>query len=518
MGVRPPFFVGENMANLEQLRQKVKNITDYSPELQQFNNQLDDLINDAYYCIWTMKRWNFATKLSELRFHIDITKNTDLNNAGSSPEILATVIQAQRQVVFNASIDRLIFYKDQWEGQPIEIDNQEYIINKVVSGTTILLDRAFEGSSTIKNTSWKIKKRWYDLPKECLELLYLGHRDYPYVSATGTQNPYGKSTAILPRREEELNLRTDYDMGYAEAYIPSPAKLTRPGEDIGLQAFESVDSDLPANDFYEICYAFVKDGKVGALSDSAIIQLPGSNRGIRINFLSWNGDNIAGATFNSTWQIPDEWEGHRKVLFWNQNFDPSTGERKGLPCWTAIVNGLNNKSGVIDDQDYIRPVKVNDTIASYDILKKSQFNNKAKRYIEIDGQHQQIRPYPRVNGFDYSIVQKKDGNNNLLQPNDFVREGVMRYLVKPQPLCIKTDVPNMPYEFHQLIVYKALEDIYLKLGQQGLATTYERKYMKEVKELAKRYVDKIDLQIQRGQFQLGKAPAVFDGSTFRRLS
>lgn len=76
----------------------------------------------------------------------------------------------------------------------------------------------------------------------------------------------------------------------------------------------------------------------------------------------------------------------------------------------------------------------------------------------------------------------------------------------------------MPYEFHQLIVYKALEDIYLKLGQQGLATTYERKYMKEVAQLAKRYVDKIDLQVQRGQFQLGKAPAVFDGSTFRRLS
>lgn len=506
------------MANLEQLRQKVKNITDYSPELQQFNNQLDDLINDAYYCIWTMKRWNFATKLSELRFHIDITKNTDLGNAGSQTEVLATVTQAQRQVVFNVSIDRLIFHKDQWEGQPIEIDNQEYIINKVISGTTILLDRAFEGISDIKNTSWKIKKRWYDLPKECLELLYLGHRDYPYVSATGTQNPYGKSTAILPRREEELNLRTDYDMGYAEAYIPSPAKLTRPGEDIRIDPFESVDSDLPANNYYEICYAFVKDGKVGALSDSAIIQVPASNQGIRINFVSWNGDNILAATFNSTWQIPDEWEGHRKVLFWNQNFDPITGERKGLPCWTAIVNGLNNTSGVIDDQDYIRPVEVADTIATYSILKKSQFNNRAKRYIEIDGQHQQIRPYPRVNGFDFSVEQIKDSNNNLLQPNDFVREGIMRYLVKPQPLCIKTDVPNMPYEFHQLIVYKALEDIYLKLGQQGLATTYERKYMKEVAQLAKRYVDKIDLQVQRGQFQLGKAPAVFDGSTFRRLS
>ena len=56
----------------------------------------------------------------------------------------------------------------------------------------------------------------------------------------------------------------------------------------------------------------------------------------------------------------------------------------------------------------------------------------------------------------------------------------MRIYKKPQDLLLSTDVPQMPYEFHQLIVYKALEDIYLKLGQQQLATTYERKYLKEI--------------------------------------
>lgn len=506
------------MANLEQLRQKVKNITDYSPELQQFNDQLDDLINDAYYSIWTMKRWNFTTKLSTLRFHVDITKNTDLGNAGAATEVNAIVNQSQRQVVFDVSIDRLIFYKDQWEGQPIEIDNQEYTINKVVSGTTILLDRAFEGTTNTENTSWKIKKRWYDLPKECLELLYLGHRDYPYVSATGTQNPYGKSTAILPRREEELNLRTDYEMDYAEAYITSPALLTRPGENLSIEDSETPNANLQSGTYYEICYAFVKDGKVGALSESVIHKVASTNSGLNVTFKSWNDDPIFAEAYRSTWQVPDEWEGHRKVVFWNQNFDPTTGERKGLPCWTALVYGLNNPQAIANNQDYMKPVEVEDTSSTLLIKQTSQFNNKAQRYIEIDGQHQQIRPYPRVNGFDYSLEQIKDDNSQLLQPEDFVREGVMRYMIKPTPLCIKTDVPNMPYEFHQLIVYKALEDIYLKLGQQGLATTYERKYTKEVANLAKRYVDKIDQQVRRGQFSMGRAPAVYDGSTFRRLT
>ena len=70
-----------------------------------------------------------------------------------------------------------------------------------------MLDRPFDGDTSATNTQWKVKKRFYDLPEDCLELLYLGHRDYPYVSVTGSQNPYGKSTAILPRREEDLDLK-----------------------------------------------------------------------------------------------------------------------------------------------------------------------------------------------------------------------------------------------------------------------------------------------------------------------
>ena len=85
-------------------------------------------------------------------------------------------------------------------------------------------------------------------------------------------------------------------------------------------------------------------------------------------------------------------------------------------------------------------------------------------------------------------------------------------------MLLATDVPQMPYEFHQLIVYKALEDIYLKLGQQGLATTYERKYMKEINNLAKRYVDKIDQRVVRGRFHMAHGRPTYDGTTLRRLS
>ena len=48
--------------NLTALREKIKNITDYSPDLQQFNDQLDEIVNDSLYAIWTMKRWTLSTE------------------------------------------------------------------------------------------------------------------------------------------------------------------------------------------------------------------------------------------------------------------------------------------------------------------------------------------------------------------------------------------------------------------------------------------------------------------------
>ena len=143
------------MANLKALREKVKNITDYSPELQQFNDQLDELINDAYYCIWTIKRWNFATKLDTLPFHVDITATTDLENTALSA-VNMNITRGERKATLSAPIDRL-HNPDIWEGQPIEIDTMEYTISKVISRTEILLDRAYEGTTYSDYTGWKIK-------------------------------------------------------------------------------------------------------------------------------------------------------------------------------------------------------------------------------------------------------------------------------------------------------------------------------------------------------------------------
>lgn len=474
--------------NLKALREKVKNITDYSPELQVFNDQIDELLNDAFYELWTTKRWTFATKLTHLSLHTDITPQTDTEKVAPN-NVNASVAFGSRSVTFSGVMKRLA-YVDIWEGQPIEIQTREYTISKVISGNSILLDRPFEGTTDTDDTTWKIKKRYYDLPEDCLELLYLGYRDEPYNAIPVR----GKSQGLLPRREEDFNLRVDLAMGYAEAYIPTPS-INIPAAEV-IKTETSGGGSIP-NGYYELCWAFVKDGKVGPLSEPKTHQIDqeGGTGSIGVTFQGWDDLVIQADAFSAGDTQPTQWEGYRKRLYWNKNVDRATGERLGLPCWLTVTNG-----GTRGLASYLQPVIADDTVSTVTLTDINQFDNGSDRYVERDGLHQEIRLYPRPIGYDTKKVITGEDAETI-----YFRQMVMRYLRKPQDILLQTDSPEIPVEFHQLIVYKALEQIYLKMGQSGLSNTYSGKYDKAIKQLERRYVDKIDVAPRRGQFDMGNA-------------
>ena len=68
--------------NLKELREQIKNITDYSPELQAYSNQLDQLLNFSYFNLWRSKRWSFAQKQTFLEAYPDINSDRELGPAG----------------------------------------------------------------------------------------------------------------------------------------------------------------------------------------------------------------------------------------------------------------------------------------------------------------------------------------------------------------------------------------------------------------------------------------------------
>jgi hypothetical protein len=506
------------MANLTAIKEKIKNISDYSPQLAAYNDQLDDLINDAYYTIWTMRRWTFGFKEYYFRFHPDMLPKRE--NPGGA-DINASVTKGSRQVTFSGLMDRLV--PDLWEGQPIQIQNYEYIISKVVSSNQILLDRQFLGDTNIDDDSWRIKHRFYSLPEDCIELLSLGHRDVPNSSGgTGRFPPYGKIIGLMPRRDEELDLRMDYTATYAEAYIWSEAKNIPSGEKISLEFGSKVDNTGFVDGTYlEVCWAFVKDHLVGPLSKPETIYFKNTEQAppsysLSVKFVSWDDQTIVADSFQTKDVMPTQWEGYRKVIFWNANFNRATGERLGLPVWKTFNQGGTTRNTT----QYLSPVVVEDTLSTVTVNFLNQIDNGNKRYIEYDGQHLQIRPYPRVDAWDSRILDQAATADYSKVNLQYLREGVARYYYKPQALGLQTDSPELPNEFHQLISYKVLETLYDKLGNMNNASLYRSRFEKEVKGLERRYVNHIDSMMVRGQFVLGgwDSRMRYDVNSLRKLS
>jgi len=161
--------------DLKGIRDQIKNITDFSPDLQAYSNQLDHLINQAYFRLWTSKRWLFAQKLTWLEAYPDITSGRETMGVG--PAITASYNDGQRLVTFSASVYTLENKKHIYEGNIIQLKSREYTILQILSSTQLTVSepiRIEDGvGSVTDDEDWIVKARFYTLPEDCIEILNL---------------------------------------------------------------------------------------------------------------------------------------------------------------------------------------------------------------------------------------------------------------------------------------------------------------------------------------------------------
>ena len=520
--------------NLQDLRNKVKNITDYSPELQTYQDQVDDLINDAFYAIWTAKRWKFA----QVQDFIKIYPDLNFGRTGKN----ANVLNGSRRVTFSGSIPMLLAevslgpfsahdtaksygsVGSAYEGELFQVNGREYTILKVVSDTEIRLAEPYRGGNVVDNISWVVKKRFYDLPEDCLELLNLSQRDVPAVS--GQRPPFGKVAGLSKRKEEEINLREDYTGNYAECYVDTPPVNVPPAEKLKLiSQVYSLASTIPASTHFEICWAFYYLGaKIGPLSEpltflSQAAQQEGASTSIiTLQFSTFDDKAIAAQAFSLLSDYaPNKFEGLRKVLYYNSNFSPTTGKRLGLPVWRAITNGtdIGSEGASVDAH---KPLVVSDEASQVVLYFINSFNGGNPRYVEWDGSIPRIRPYPRINSFDFYNPAQTGSESLPKADEEYFRRLEVRYMKKPLRMGLATDTPQMPAEFHQLVVYGVLEDIYNKSGNTDLADRYRVKIDKAIVGLEKRYIDSVDTTFIRGSFTIGNDGFPFYDPTSLKLT
>lgn len=489
--------------NLQLYRAGLKSYSDYAPTNQTYDNELDAYVNLAYWYIWTQKRWNFSQRQIFFQFYPDITSEREGGTALS-------VLQYTRLVAFSAPVNQLDEFWN-WEGQPIEISGQEYKILKIVDSSTIQLAEPYRGAATNTSTDWIIKHRYYYLPEDCMELLYIGHRDAP-VPGSG-QGVKGKAIPVSPRNEESINLREDRTSDYASAYIPTSPINIPPGEKIGLsvEQVELLFGTIPSDYHMELCWAFEGEGgRVGPLSKPEIISTGTAEQGLgwqlTVSFLSHDEQAVVSPAYSNLVDThPNPYEGLRKRMYFNQNFNHTTGERLGNPVWREV----RNVALIVNQYNHL-PARADDLDSTYLITSTSSMNASNPRYIETDGQHLRIRPWPRIDSYDFHY--EYDDSGFPIVPEDYALYGEMRYIYKPHQLATDTDSPEMPYEFHELVMWATLIDVYRKHGDLQSAEMYERRVEKRIKQLERRYTDYVDSLYRKGRFSIGSPGTVYDGS------
>lgn len=77
----------------------------------------------------------------------------------------------------------------------------------------------------------------------------------------------------------------------------------------------------------------------------------------------------------------------------------------------------------------------------------------------------------------------------------------IRYMRRPARLVGYNDQPQIPPQYHVILVYKAVADLYLQYGQGSIANIYEAKAEQRMQQMKKRYLDRSDRLYRRGQFQ-----------------
>ena len=520
--------------SLDNLVYKVKNIMDYEPGNTGYNNQIHELLNAAYLQIWTSKLWNFASKTTFLNLYPDLT-------SASVGGATAAYVDGQRAVIFSAGIPILISQREQWEGNIIQIEGREYTIVAVTSTTQVVVDepiRLQNGVASVSgNTDWIIKIRYHRLPEDLIEILSMNNRDIPLANGSGgttSFTPTGKIRGMSPSYEEDLNLRQDFTNTFAEIYVPTPPVVVPNAEKLSGTFTQVVDNsgdgDLVQGYYYEICWAFEgPDGSVGPLSEPQVFQVtadaqaPTKKYKMTLNFLTFDDKPVFSKNSNYTVGPGGRrpLEGLRKRLYYNQYMNPTTGERLGRPLWRELITGYNTNVGSpalsVNTQDDV--IRVADTVSTVDITNKNSFDPGTKQYIKFDGQYPRVRFYPRPNAYDLEYDFVAVGATTPKRTNDFLRKIQLRYYRKPFPLIASTDTPELPYEFHDAIVYKALEDLFNKNGDRSLSTYYAKKAKDELARLEKRYVDFVDVNYRKGQWAYGgRENGLYDYRSVRKLN
>ena len=330
---------------LVDLRDMVANIVDYDPSVDTYRNQITNLLNDAYYSLFSTKPFTFAQKEEIVKAYADVSITVNTGNP-----VTAELTYTLGTVPYH------------WEGQIIEIEGVEYTIAWVKAGSMFLTEIPTVLSVSTAY-SGKVKFRYLDLPQDCIAIMNVAKR-----SMTLTPQEPGMFTALARYEDEYYNLPLD-EVNLPHYWIPA--------DEFHLSAPRAVKGITPStpgaiNTVY-VAMSYVFAGRESALSTATEVITTAANGG-KLDI-----------TFDL---LPNETGYYRKIYIRNplKNWKGFRAIRTSAGSGSLLLINGQTAAG-----DYPMP----------DFTEAWEFDSYP--YTESDGTRQRIKLYPRQDA-DYNIT------------------------------------------------------------------------------------------------------------------
>ena len=537
--------------NLQEIKNQLASIADYKPSNPAYERDVENIINSNYHNIWNSKPWLFAHKQVYLDIHADITPTRCLVENGNSiipyliPVETTTVspfdinVQAGTlAAVFTAPVNRLTNHMSAFIGNPIEVNGIEYTIVHVefldtfiTAGSTtydakvrIFVDKPFR--FTEPTDDWKVKQRYINLPEDTSDVVGVAYRPWPFTGTNPTWQALKPIDIYRDVRAQSNILSNQETSGDAYAYVREVDTSIPAGGLITYTTTTSVgdtSGNFISGDTLEVCWAYVGvSGRVGPLGEPKTISIPTTATTtchFNLILVHHDGSPVGSPAYDKpqSYAQPDINLKYQKQVFYNANWDWTTKKRLGPPKWLPVSYGAQaSVTAFTNPSNYIRWLgnsnacdtewQTAKNVSSHAIRNKTYLKQQyaTKFALYAGAKYERIRLHPRPDSWDAELEAVgnpdswSDDVTTASYPLDYIQRLTLTYRYTPPDLSFQTDVPELPPEFHNIVVWASLRDLYLKNSNVQMAQIYESRTDKALKDMAKRHINTIDVQYRKG--------------------
>ena len=426
--------------NLAEIRQRVFDQMDFDPDLQQYRDSVVRRLNDHYFRISDSAHWLFQQKESTIQLRKDID--------GSATLKITNNPSANNNFRYFFATGGMIFTSEM-EGQTLidTTNNIEHTIVRVYSSTQLYIKDNWTGP-TGATSAFKIRFDRLKLPADCIEVL-------GYVDRADDR---GRLLQIERKREEYAYLDRD-NSGDAYVIIEDDAffgltPINKPVLTLGSSPGGGT-SDLLDNTEYEYFYTIKAEGREGPPSQ-------------KVSITTGTSSQITISNIEKT-----QW-------------------------WTAAGKTLTYHNSGISKFVYRRDKTNNGPIELIEILNASETSHTDDQlFYGVVGLDAELGT-----GANFQVTLSSPADRiiyNESGPRQYIRVHYtpsadkvlnIRYHYRPQKLIADHDSPKWPPQYHHLLVYAVLEDMFLQMQATDQAQVFRLRAEELLVQMRRRYLSR----------------------------